>query len=151
MNNPEAAVVNVKANTGVAAAAAGAAAAAFTAATAPLIERVSIKIPEVWITNIDLWFHQVEAQFANLQVVNSLTKFNYIVGAFLQHMSRHVRELIERPPAQDQYNVLKTSLIKKLGLTEAQLPASLYEWPTPGRLEDFRPSQHSPGTEWQQQ
>jgi len=80
----------------------------------------SIKIPPFWPTDPELWFHQVDAQFAAKDIVNSTTKYNHVVAALSPEITGVVRELIRAPPINDPYKVLKNTIIERTGPTRQQ-------------------------------
>ena len=84
--------------------------AAPAAATPPAtISSVSIKLPPFWTTRPEVWFCQVEAQFATCTpaITVDLTKFNHVVTALAHITAGEVEALILSPPANGKYDALK--------------------------------------------
>ena len=98
---------------------------------------VSIKIPPFWPKDPELWFHQVDAQFAAKGITNTKTKYNHIVAAISPDIAALVRELIQSPPADDPYKALKDRIIERTGPTRQQ---QIHELLRPQSVGDRRPS-----------
>lgn len=77
------------------------------------INRVQVKVPPFWKQNPSLWFKQLEAQFANSQIVNDLTKFNTIVGIIESDILSSVSDIVLNPPANNLYDTIKKRLIQQ--------------------------------------
>ena len=81
---------------------------------------VALKLPPFWPEDPALWFRQVEAQFATRGIVQSLTKYNYVVAALAPDTAREIRDLIINILADDPYGILKEQLIQRTALTPSQ-------------------------------
>lgn len=91
------------------------------AAPPTAISSVSIKLPPFWTTRPEVWFRQVEAQFAtrNPAITIDLTKFNHVVAALDNVTAGEVEAIILSPPTDDKYDALKSALISAFGKTQA--------------------------------
>ena len=91
------------------------------AALPAAISAVSIKLPPFWTTRPEVWFRQVEAQFAtrNPAITIDLTKFNHVVAALDNVTAGEVEAIILSPPVDEKYEALKTALIGAFGKTQA--------------------------------
>lgn len=91
------------------------------AAPPAAVSSVSIKLPPFWTTRPEVWFRQVEAQFATRSppITTDLTKFNHVVAALDNVTAGEVEAIILSPPMDDKYNALKTALISAFGRTQA--------------------------------
>lgn len=76
--------------------------------------KVGVRVPPFWAEEPEIWFAQVEGQFAISGITNDLTKFNYVIGHLDNQYSREVKDIIIKPPATDKYEKLKCELIKRL-------------------------------------
>jgi len=88
------------------------------AASAQVLAAVAIKLPKIWPQSIDLWFQQVESQFALRGIVNDDTKYHHVVAVLEENTARHAASVLSDPPAQGKYQALKNVLLKRCGLSE---------------------------------
>lgn len=83
---------------------------------------VSVKLPDFWKSDPEMWFAQAEAQFILANVTKDDTKFYHIVAKVDQSVICHIADLVSNPPAQDKYKSLKDRLIARFALSpEARL------------------------------
>lgn len=101
------------------------------------VSRIQVRVPPFWKLNPQLWFHQLEAQFANSHIVNDLTKFNTIVGVIESDILSAVSDIVLNPPAINLYDAIKTRLISQFSETEHKKLKSLLNDLTLG---DMKPS-----------
>ncbi|XP_075990305.1 uncharacterized protein LOC142985955 [Anticarsia gemmatalis] len=80
--------------------------------------RVAVRIPPFWPDDPEIWFAQVEAQFANANVTSDATKFNYVIGNLEYQYSKQVRDILIAPPAENKYEKLKQELVKRLSASK---------------------------------
>ena len=66
------------------------------------INRVSCKIPPLWKNNIQIWFVQVEANFATSQITNYLTKYNTVVSIDADSLVLVFDSILNPPPTHTQ-------------------------------------------------
>ena len=98
--------------------------------TDPATSRVSsasVKLPPFWTAQPDVWFSQVEAQFATRSpaIVADLTKYNYVAASLDTAVAAEVRALLLHPPATGKYDALKAALTEAFGRSQAQNDAAL--------------------------
>lgn len=79
------------------------------------ISRIQVKVPPFWKQNPQLWFRQLEAQFAKSNVTQDLTKFNTIVGVVESDILAFVSDIVLNPPANNMYDTIKNRLIHGSG------------------------------------
>lgn len=78
---------------------------------------VSVKLPEFWKAEPEMWFAQAEAQFILANVTRDDTKFYHIVAKLEQSVICHITDLVSNPPQQDKYKKIKERLISRFALT----------------------------------
>lgn len=76
--------------------------------------KVGVRVPPFWAEEPEIWFAQVEGQFAISGITSDFTKFNYVIGHLDNEHSREVKDIIINPPANNKYEKLKSELIKRL-------------------------------------
>lgn len=82
------------------------------------IATLSIKLPPFWSQGPEVWFAQVEAQFATKRVTSQRTKFDYVISSLSPEFATEVRNLLLKPPNDTAYDILKTQLIKRTAASE---------------------------------
>lgn len=78
---------------------------------------VSVKLPEFWKTDPEMWFAQAEAQFILGNVIGDDTKFYHIVAKLDQSVICHVADLVSNPPPVDKYRSIKDRLVARFALS----------------------------------
>lgn len=89
------------------------------------INAVSLKLPEFWPTDPELWFTRIEAQFAIRNISSDDTKFNYVVGTLDNNTATEVKPLLIAPPSESKYESVKAALISAFGKSQLQKDAEL--------------------------
>lgn len=98
---------------------------------------VTVKLPEFWRNDPNMWFAQAEAQFNLARVTKDETKFWVIIAKIDQTVISHVWDLVSNPPAEDKYGAVKERLISRFALSaQARLEQLLGSCD----LGDFRPT-----------
>ena len=79
----------------------------------PRLAAVSVKLPPFWPSDSQLWFTQVQAQFAIHGITSQKTMFDYVIASLAPKFATEIRDLILTPPAETLYDVPKETLIKR--------------------------------------
>ena len=82
------------------------------------IAAVNLKLPPFWPADPDLWFAQVEAQFATRGITQQKTRFDYIIASLAPEFTTEVRDLILHPPASHPYDALREQLVQHTAVSE---------------------------------
>ena len=103
------------------------------------VAKVSVKLPDFWTEDPDLWFLHAEAAFRNAQITQSITKFDHIVQKLPQKIMVSVRGLIMGSAASSEtpYEDLKAKLVSSYTLSRCQKVSKLIHHPGLG---DRRPT-----------
>jgi hypothetical protein len=97
-----------------------------------------VKLPDFWPHAPGIWFARAELRFETSNIVNERQRFAYTVDALPFETLCHVVDLVEAPPAERPYTVLKDRLLLAHQLTPVEKAIKLMEQPALG---DRRPSQ----------
>jgi hypothetical protein len=91
----------------------------------PATNAVAIKLPTFWTEDPDVWFTQVESQFAIRNITTDQTKYHYVVAALNTSMAAEVRASLLAPPDDNKYQALKTALLAAYSRSQAQKDSEL--------------------------
>jgi hypothetical protein len=91
----------------------------------PAVNAASIKLPEFWTEDPELWFARVEAQFATRDIRSDDTKFHYVVAALDNTTAAEVKAVLLKPPTTDRYKALRRALMDAFAKSQAQKDAEL--------------------------
>ena len=79
---------------------------------------ISLKLPDFWPSDPELWFAQVEALFEAQNITQEKTKFAHVVRILLARYASEVRDIILRPPERP-YKAIKEELQKRVCMSTA--------------------------------
>lgn len=99
---------------------------------------VTLKLPAFWPSDPEIWFAQVEAQFACRRVTAQRSKFDHVISSLAPEYAAEVRDLVLRPPGERPYDVLKEQLIRRTAASEQRRLQQLF---TSEELGDRKPTQ----------
>lgn len=83
------------------------------------IARVAFRAPPVWKTEINLWFLQVESNFIMAGIEREITKFHCVIAALDMEILSYVKDIVENPPADNPYKILKERIVKHFTQSES--------------------------------
>ena len=92
---------------------------------APSVQAVSVKLPEFWPDDPEIWFARVEAQFNTRGISADATKFDHVVGVLDNSTASEVKSVLTHPPATNKFEALKKALLDAFSKSQAQKDAEL--------------------------
>ena len=98
---------------------------------------VSLKLPDFWPSDPELWFAQAEALFEAQKITRQQTKFGHVVRVLPAQYASEVRDIILHPP-EASYTAIREALQKRVGASKRQQLQQLLHVEALG---DRRPSQ----------
>ena len=103
------------------------------------VARVTVKLPDFWTADPDLWFLHAESAFRSSRIVDSRTKYDIIVQKLPQDIMVSVRPLVKGSAATSTtpYEDLRDKLVSSFTLTRWQRVAKVIHHPGLG---DRRPT-----------
>lgn len=104
----------------------------------PEANKVSVKIPPFWVDKPEMWFYQVEAQFAISGITTEETKFNYLVAQLEPKFIENIWDIIKDSANTTKYSAAKLRLMHTFKESENQRIKRLL---TGLELGDLKPSQ----------
>ena len=83
------------------------------------VNAASVKLPAFWSGNPEVWFRQVESNFATRNITAQQTKFDYVIQALDNSTAERVQSIILSPPV-NPYTELKKTIIDIFGKSQAE-------------------------------
>lgn len=82
------------------------------------VAALSLKLPQYWPEDPQLWLAQVNSRFAVARITSQSQKFNHLVSALPPEIATELRDLIVSPPATAPFDTLTSELIKRTTMSE---------------------------------
>ena len=108
------------------------------AAAPPAIERMAFKPPPNMPTDPKLWFTLLEINFRAAGITSEETKFQHLASAMDARHAVEVKDLLTTPDPDLPYTQVKTTLLRRLNVSQETQTRKLLEEQTLG---DRKPSQ----------
>lgn len=89
-----------------------------SAATDPALCRVGVKMPPFWPNKANLWFAQLDGQFALSNITSDVTKFYHVISLLDIKYAEEVEDIITKPPATEKYETIKKELLARLSASK---------------------------------
>ena len=90
------------------------------------VTAVTLKLPPFWPADPQIWFAQVEAQFAKRGITVQRTKFDHIIACLSPEYATEVRDLVLNPPGDEPYDKLKKALTDRTAASEQRRLQQLF-------------------------
>ena len=97
------------------------------ASSSTTVTSVGLKLPPFWPEQPTIWFAQTEAQFAIKNISVELTKFYHVVAALDGSTAQRVSDILEIPPRENPYNILKKRLTNAFALSDRERAAQILD------------------------
>lgn len=102
------------------------------------VQHFAVRLPSFWPQNPQVWFLQVECQFALAGITGQTTKYRHVVSVLPQDVAAQLVDVLAAPPAQNPYDALQAAILDRTTASERQ---RLQQLLTTEELGDRRPSQ----------
>ena len=110
------------------------------ASTSTTFTSVALKLPPFWPEQPTVRFAQTEAQFAIKNISVELTKFYHVVAALDGSTAQRVSDILEIPPRENPYNILKKRLTNAFALSDRERTAQIIYLNDLGATGNLQPS-----------
>jgi hypothetical protein len=100
--------------------------------------KLAIRVPPFWPEEPELWFAQLEGQFALSKIIDDEARYAYVLSRIEPKQAKEIKDVITHSPAQQKYETIKKALIQRLTDSQAQRIRQLLEHE---ELGDRKPSQ----------
>jgi hypothetical protein len=92
----------------------------------------SVKLPPFWPHSPVLWFSQAECVFATRGLVDQFQRYCHVVAMLPHESLRLVADLVEQPPEENPYNMIKQRLVSSHQMSKYQRAEKLLAMPALG-------------------
>lgn len=81
---------------------------------------VSIKLPEFWPEDPEVWFVRIESQFALRGITKDETMFDYVVSALDNNTATEIKAVLLSPPPTEKYKTIKEALVSTFSKSQTE-------------------------------
>jgi hypothetical protein len=92
----------------------------------------TVRLAPFWPHAPALWFSQAECNFSVHNVTGQFQRYCLVVAALPHESLRTVADIVEAPPAADQYDVIQARLVAAHQMTSYQRAEKLFAMPALG-------------------
>ena len=98
------------------------------------VSAVSVKLPEFWAQDAELWFARVDSVFRRARITASLTKFDYVMEKLLDEVLISIKDIVRavNDDTEDPYNLVKNRLLGTYMPSPWALANKLLDYPEIG-------------------
>lgn len=82
------------------------------------LSAIHLRLPLYWPADPQIWFAQVEGQFATSRITAQVQGFLRVIATLPPDIAAEIRDLTLTPPANPPCDVLKAELIRRTTSTE---------------------------------
>ena len=75
---------------------------------------ITLPVPPFNTNRPRIWFHQLEAIFSNRKITLQQIMFTHFVEALPSEIAEEIEDILEHPPTEEQFDVLKEAILSKL-------------------------------------
>jgi len=91
------------------------------------VSKIVIRVPPFWPEEPELWFLQLERQFALCGITDDEAKYAHVLSKIEPGQAREIKDMIIHPPTADKYRTIKKALIQRLTDSQEQRIRQLLE------------------------
>lgn len=102
------------------------------------VTKISLKIPQFWRNEPDLWFMQLESQFSLANISSDRTKFFHLIASLDIDTMKDISDILRSQPENRSFTEIKEIIIKR---TTNTIEHNIRKLLTGLQLGDRKPSQ----------
>ncbi|XP_037276758.1 uncharacterized protein LOC119169850 [Rhipicephalus microplus] len=84
-----------------------------------------LKLPHFWPQILRVWFSQIEARFELRRITSQQSKYLHVVSALPLNITDAVDDVLASTPSEKPYDELKSTVLKRLEVSEQSRPHQL--------------------------
>jgi len=91
------------------------------------VSKIAVRVPPFWPEEPELWFLQLEGQFALCGITDDEAKYAHVLSKIEPRQAREIKDVLIHPPTADKYRTIKKALIQRLTDSQEQRIRQLLE------------------------